>query len=468
MKVTFLLVIFSVWSISSVRAAPALSEWKMLEQIDTLDVFYKDHIVGALVHGIVVADSARGITSTTSMSVAGKDSPTAQMELFEQRVYNFDGSLRSAREVLKSPSGTTTWTLYETPQGWRSSIETGGETSANIIDSVDESLLPILDLTVRARKMLLAKGETWRDTEKDLVSGKSVANVYKCTAIDSAAKIVTFDVTDNITGRHQAWQLDANGKTITQEVEGIFVARKTSGAQKRKRGETVVGTDLDDLLSVPVPRGVMPGERIVVLLPPDAEMNSSVAGMYTHKGERWILASPAQACTCRAASGVQDSSLSEFTKATPTLQSNHPSIVRLAQKIQGNERDQCTILGLFTKYVFSSLEKRQSITFSNALETLKAGFGDCGEHAVLLAALLRSAGIPARVVLGLIYDSGKKAYAGHAWVMAWTGSWLFADPAFGVFPACKDRIPLMIDDNGRNAVLLTKLLGKIRVEYVQE
>jgi hypothetical protein len=466
MKVTFLFVIFSVWSISAVRAPPALSEWKMLEQADTLDVFYKDHIVGALVHGIVVLDSARGITSTTSMSVAGKDAGIAQMELFEQRVYNFDGSLRSAREVLKSPSGTTTWTLYETPQGWRSSIETGGETSANIIDSVDESLLPLLDLTVRARKMLVAKGETWRDTEKDLVSGKSLANVYKCTAIDSAAKIVTFDVTDNITGRHQAWQLDANGKTIMEEVEGIFVAKKASGAQKRKRGEAVA--DLEDLLSVPVSRSALLGERIAVVLPPDAEMNASVAPLYIHKGERWILASPAQACTCRVASGAPDSSLSEFTKATPTLQANHPSIVRLAQKIQGSERDQCTILGLFTKYVFSSLEKRQSITFSNALETLKAGFGDCGEHAVLLAALLRSAGIPARVVLGLIYDSSKKAYAGHAWVMAWTGSWLFADPAFGVFPACKDRIPLMIDDNGRNAVLLTKLLGKIRVEYVQE
>jgi transglutaminase-like putative cysteine protease len=113
-----------------------------------------------------------------------------------------------------------------------------------------------------------------------------------------------------------------------------------------------------------------------------------------------------------------------------------------------------------------SLKKKNTATFSNALETLDAGFGDCGEHAVLLGALLRAAGIPARVVLGLVYVESKKAYMYHAWVMAHAGEWVFTDAALGAFPAIGNYAPLIIDDTGGGAVRIFKLLGKININYV--
>jgi hypothetical protein len=462
-----------------------LSEWRVLAQAETLNVFSKDRPVGILVHRvsitdslnalyrdgsvrrIPVADSAQTIVTTTSLTVAGREDGINGMELFEGRVYGTDGLLRSARQTLKSASGTSNWSLFKSPQGWRLSVESGGETTASIIDDFDESLLPTLEMTKRVKRMLIARGETWRDTQIDLVSGKIISNIYTCTAVDSIARNATFDVTDNITGRHQAWQIDASGKTIVQEIEGLFVAKRAVASERKgKKAEPIDIADLSDLISVPAPRPAGNGERIAVVLQPGEALDASVSGLYSRAaGDRWILTLPQPACSC-VAQAAPDSSLALFTRPTATLQSNHPSIVQLARKLKGNESDPCALALAFTKYVFLSLEKRPTATFSNALETLKAGFGDCGEHSVLLAAMLRSCGIPARVVLGLYYTPVKKTYSGHAWVMVWTGTWVFADPAFGVFPACKDRIPLILDDNGRNAVNLTRLLGRIKVEYV--
>lgn len=44
--------------------------------------------------------------------------------------------------------------------------------------------------------------------------------------------------------------------------------------------------------------------------------------------------------------------------------------------------------------------------------------GDCTEHAILLAALIRTAGIPARVAGGLAHSSKQLGFSGHVWVEA--------------------------------------------------
>lgn len=357
----------------AVGGAPSLSEWRAIDQTDTMDIFHKDHVVGTLVHRIFVADSIRGITSTMSMSVAGKEEGVSQMEAFDERVYNINGKIRSAREIIKSSSGTNTWALYGTPQGWRLSVEAGGETSASIIDSVKESLVPTLELTTRVKKRLIAKGETWRDTQIDLVSGRLMANVYTCTAVDSGSKSVTFDVADNITGRHQAWQLDESGKTLMQEIEGIFVAKKATPSSRRKRTDAADFADLGDILSVAAPRAALAGEKIAVELPADASMNQSVAGMYVPKGGRWLLNLQTTACSCNAVRGAFDTSLAEFTRPTATLQCDHPSISHLAQKIRGAERDPCSVTVTLTKYVFSSLESGRAPHFPTRSKRLKPG-----------------------------------------------------------------------------------------------
>lgn len=66
--------------------------------------------------------------------------------------------------------------------------------------------------------------------------------------------------------------------------------------------------------------------------------------------------------------------------------------------------------------------KDLSVGFASAAETARTREGDCTEHGVLLAAMLRADGIPARVVSGLIYADrfagGRDIFGYHMWAQA--------------------------------------------------
>ncbi|MFZ0890501.1 MAG: transglutaminase domain-containing protein, partial [Candidatus Binataceae bacterium] len=51
--------------------------------------------------------------------------------------------------------------------------------------------------------------------------------------------------------------------------------------------------------------------------------------------------------------------------------------------------------------------------------------GDCKEHSMLLAALLRAAGIPSRLAVGFTYSDGQ--FMGHMWTEAYLNDWTALD-----------------------------------------
>jgi len=64
-------------------------------------------------------------------------------------------------------------------------------------------------------------------------------------------------------------------------------------------------------------------------------------------------------------------------------------------------------------------DKHLSTAYASASETARTGSGDCTEHAVLLAALVKARGIPSRVCHGLVYvEQGGSAINGQAEVDA--------------------------------------------------
>ena len=77
-------------------------------------------------------------------------------------------------------------------------------------------------------------------------------------------------------------------------------------------------------------------------------------------------------------------------------------------------------------------EKDLDTAFASASETAQTKTGDCSEHAVLLCAVLRADGIPARVATGLIYVQwflGERDIFGwHMWTQALIdGAWVDLD-----------------------------------------
>ena len=71
-------------------------------------------------------------------------------------------------------------------------------------------------------------------------------------------------------------------------------------------------------------------------------------------------------------------------------------------------------------YVYKEMKKKNfSTILGSAAEVARTMEGDCTEHAVLLAAILRSQDIPARVAIGLIYSERLGGFGGHMWTEAW-------------------------------------------------
>ena len=67
--------------------------------------------------------------------------------------------------------------------------------------------------------------------------------------------------------------------------------------------------------------------------------------------------------------------------------------------------------------------KNYRTAFASASETARNRTGDCSEHGVLLAAMLRIDGIPSRLATGLVYfqpegDKGEGVYGWHMWTQA--------------------------------------------------
>jgi transglutaminase-like putative cysteine protease len=76
-----------------------------------------------------------------------------------------------------------------------------------------------------------------------------------------------------------------------------------------------------------------------------------------------------------------------------------------------------------------------TVGFADAAEVMKTRRGDCTEHAVLLASLLRAGGIPARVAIGMVYvDRGPESVFGyHMWTEAVIdGKWVSLDGTLGL------------------------------------
>lgn len=113
------------------------------------------------------------------------------------------------------------------------------------------------------------------------------------------------------------------------------------------------------------------------------------------------------------------------------IQSDAPEIVAIVEEVVGGERCAWSAAQRLERWVFEHISaKSMSVAFASALEVCRSKEGDCTEHAVLLAALCRAAGIPARVLMGLVYVHG--IWGGHAWNDVWIdGSWYPLDATNG-------------------------------------
>ncbi|HOG07010.1 MAG: transglutaminase-like domain-containing protein [Syntrophales bacterium] len=152
-----------------------------------------------------------------------------------------------------------------------------------------------------------------------------------------------------------------------------------------------------------------------------------------------------------------------FLQATPFIQSDHPEIRARAARIVSPGDGDAVKARKLVNWVYRNVEKRPVLSVPNALETLTHRVGDCNEHAVLLAALARAAGIPAQIEAGLVYLRGRFYY--HAWNVLYVDGWVTADATMGQMPADVTHIRLVRGEADRQ-IDLAGIIGDIRLEIV--
>jgi len=150
---------------------------------------------------------------------------------------------------------------------------------------------------------------------------------------------------------------------------------------------------------------------------------------------------------------------------TAFLQSDHPRIRALAQTILGGEHDAKAAAVRLNDWVYEHLRKVPTISIPNALQVLDMGEGDCNEHATLLAALARAAGLPARVAAGAVYLDGAFYY--HAWCEVWLGRWVSIDPALHQFPADATHVKFVNGDLDEQMAMLG-IIGRLGIEVLDD
>ena len=108
--------------------------------------------------------------------------------------------------------------------------------------------------------------------------------------------------------------------------------------------------------------------------------------------------------------------------------------------------------------------KALSADLPDALAVLREKKGDCKAHSVLLVALARAAGLPARPVSGLV-ETGDGRFYYHQWAEIYAGRWLPVDPVFNQVPA--DATHIKLNEGGLlNQIRLANIIGSLKIDVL--
>jgi hypothetical protein len=165
----------------------------------------------------------------------------------------------------------------------------------------------------------------------------------------------------------------------------------------------------------------------------------------------------------------------EFLKSSYFLDSSNEKLRAQAAEIVGEETDPWRKAQRIEKWVHEHMKGSTEVNFTPASQVLRDLQGDCRQHAMLMAALCRAAGVPARTAVGLVYSNERDlgpVLVFHMWTEVWIkGQWLMLDAVFG--QGSVGAAHLKIADHSWQDIQtlapllpVTRVTGKVRIEVV--
>jgi len=272
---------------------------------------------------------------------------------------------------------------------------------------------------------------------------------------------------DFMGAKNCAW-LDKNGDVL-KETSILGLSMEKVSSKKAQEGISSGSTiDLTQIASVPFNVKITEPEKL-------NEIKIKISGISQTSlflnGDRQSLRHDVLTITkeqlpaLQTLSNIPPEKIAVFLTPSPLIQSNHAQIKAQVGKIIKPTDTAAQKAKKIVKWVYRHVEKKPVLSVPNALEVLKNKVGDCNEHAVLMTAMLRAAGIPAQIEAGLVYQRGRFYY--HAWNIIYLGRWITADAVFNQFPTDVTHIRL-VRGEGSEQLDLMGVIGKIKLEALKQ
>ena len=301
----------------------------------------------------------------------------------------------------------------------------------------------------------------------------------------SRRKLLKLRITQSVSPETpiRAWT-DEKGDTLKSEMDLLGRTMITYEVDEAVAVEAVAGPPLDlavdSLVSLgrPLPRGHR-SQRVVYRITSreslDADTVPSGETQQVETLDEWTL-KVTVAAAAEPTGRHRGSPGDEFTASTQFLQCTDARVIDHANRAAPGGFDVWKTCRSMEKYVHEKLRSKNfSTALASAAEVARTLEGDCTEHAVLLAAMLRVKRIPSRIAVGLVYIESQISFGGHMWTEAFVdGRWIPLDATLGRGGIGAAHIKLAdsgFADSAPSPVTtflpLLNVLGRIEIEVVE-
>lgn len=340
---------------------------------------------------------------------------------------------------------------------------------------------PLL-LSPMIRAYVVSQGlpsEGSRTFEAQLLEPSALTNIPMTIEVQPRKGSRTYDLRIEYLTHELKSQMDRTGRLLEErtEIAGMpVIAKPVSAEQYAQLQLKSTEMDLVEQARVRFPR--LPNARELSTLTVEISgINLQNFQLNRHrqslKGNQLTITKekpPFQSAPAQSLVGRND--LQNYLKAEISIPVFDPKIQRKALELVGEESDLYQRALKIHQFVNSHLKKDPYVSLPDALEALEKGQGDCNEHATLFTALARAAGVPTRIVVGLVYSDsfyggGQTGFYYHAWVEVFTGhEWVSMDPTWNQAPVDVTHIAF-VEGGTDQQIQIASLMGRIELKRAE-
>lgn len=353
-------------------------------------------------------------------------------------------------------------------------LDTGGSASSFEVRIPDDTVIysPVTDLALRRLK----PGEQVTLKTFNPIVGESVPVRIQAQERESLVLGTnTFDalaLTIHSQGMSMNAWVDGEGQLLKQETDlGWTIVRSTFEEATRALRNAHGAPDILRTLAVPC-EGSIPEPRRTRFARlhlhgvdfEEGELESPRQFAQRLDASSFLLEVHADNAHIHEAEPLTEDERRAALAGSPYVQVDAPEIRAKAAELTADARTPLERARAIAVWVDENVENVPRVSLPSALDVLKHLEGDCNEHTYLFVALARAAGLPARIMIGIVHHEGAFYY--HAWPAVHVGRWIEIDPTFGQFGVDATHVALL-EGELRNQMRLTRVFGRLSIEVLE-